>query len=365
MQEKKDGQNYAPQGKSEPVVAPGEFPVGVIGLDHGHIYGMCNGLSEAGADIALVWDPDPEKILAFQKAYPEVRIAASMDEVLRNGEIRLIASAAVPEDRCDIGIAVMESGHDFFADKPPLITREQLRKAKAAVARTGRKYGVYYSERLHVEAAVYAGNLVEQGAVGKVVQVMGWGPHRASPASRPEWFFDKNRYGGILVDIGCHQIEQILAYAGAKNAKITNSRVANFNHGLYPRFEDFGEVSLICDNGVAGYFRVDWFTPAGLGAWGDGRTIILGTDGYIEIRKYLNVATEAEGDHVFLVDQEGERHIKVAGTCGFPFFGRFIRDCIHRTETAMTQELAFTAVELAIEAQEMAWSSGVGGFIHE
>jgi predicted dehydrogenase len=362
LQKKNDGQNYAPQGRSAAVVAPGEFSVGVVGLDHGHIFGMCNGLSEAGADIALVWDPDPEKILAFQSVWPTCRTARSMDEVLEDGDIQLIASAAVPGDRCGIGVAALESGHDFFADKPPLITREQLERARAAVRQTGRRYGVYYSERLHVEAAVCAGDLVKRGVIGRVVQVMGWGPHRAGLASRPEWFFDKSRYGGILVDIGCHQIEQILAYAGAEGAKITNSHVANFNHAGYPRFEDFGDASLLCDNGVVGYFRVDWFTPDGLGAWGDGRTVILGTDGYMEIRKYINVAADAEGDHVFLVDGEGEHHIRAAGTCGFPFFGRFIRDCIDRTETAMSQDHAFTAIELAIEAQERALAAGVGGF---
>jgi predicted dehydrogenase len=344
------------------VVAPGEFLVGVIGLDHGHIHGMCNGLSEAGAGIVLAWDPDPEKCRLFREAWPTVRIARDRDEILEAGNIRLIASAAVPGDRCDIGVAALESGHDFFVDKPPLITREQLERARATVGRTGRRWGVYYSERLHVESAVRAGELVKQGAIGRVVQVMGWGPHRAGVAARPDWFFDKSRYGGILVDIGCHQIEQILAYAGAEGAKITNSHVANFNHTAYPRFEDFGDVSLICDNGVAGYFRVDWFTPDGLGAWGDGRTLILGTDGYIEIRKYIDVAANAEGDHVFLVDHEGERHIEAAGTCGFPFFGQFIRDCIEHTGTAMTQSHAFAAIELAIEAQERAWKAGVGGF---
>lgn len=362
MQQKSDGQHYAPTGKALAVCAAGECPVGVIGLDHGHIYGMCNGLAEAGADIALVWDADPAKVKAFLKAYPGAKAARSMDQVLQDGSIRLIASAAIPDMRCEIGLAAMRHGKDYFADKPPLITRAQLAAARAAVRETGRRFGVYYSERLHVEAAVYAGDLIAQGAVGKVVQVMGWGPHRASVNTRPPWFFDKQRYGGILVDIGCHQIEQILSYASACSATIAASRVANYSHTAWPAFEDFGDVSLVCDNGVSGYFRVDWFTPDGLGAWGDGRTLIVGTEGTIEIRKYLDVAADPQGDHLILVNREGERHIRCAGTCGFPFFGRFIRDCIDRTETAMSQEHAFTAIALAIEAQERALKGGVGGF---
>ena len=46
---------------------------------------------------------------------------------------------------------------------------------------TGQKYFCYFSERLHVEGSVYAQQLLEQGKIGKVVQVMGWGPHRTGP----------------------------------------------------------------------------------------------------------------------------------------------------------------------------------------
>ncbi|MDR2143601.1 MAG: gfo/Idh/MocA family oxidoreductase, partial [Treponema sp.] len=277
--------------------------------------------------------------------------------------VKLIASAAVPADRCGIGIEAMNHGKDYFSDKPPLVSREQLAEARSCAARSGRNFGVYYSERLHVEAAVYAEQLLAQGAIGRVVQVTGIGPHRLNAPARPSWFWDRSRYGGILVDIGCHQIEQILSYAGAKTAKIISAGVANYHHANYPDFEDFGWASLVCDNGVSGYFRVDWFSPDGLGAWGDGRTFIVGTDGYIEIRKYIDVASDREGDHLILVNREGEQHIRAAGTCGFPFFGKFIRDCLNRTEEAAAQDYVFEVMELAIEAREKARAAGIGKFI--
>ncbi|MEA5015768.1 MAG: Gfo/Idh/MocA family oxidoreductase [Candidatus Limiplasma sp.] len=354
MTQKADGQNYAPKGKAAPVCGPGEFPVGVVGLDHGHIYGMCNGLCEAGAVIARVYDPDGEKVEAFCKVFPQARAAQSREEVLGDPAIRLIASASIPSERAELGLCALDHGKDFFSDKPPCVTQEEVERIRRRTAQTGRKYLVYYSERLHVEGAVYAEQLISQGAIGRVVQVMGWGPHRASVETRPPWFFDPARYGGILVDIGCHQLEQILAYAGAQDAQISLSRVANYNNPQHPEFEDFGDVTLVCDNGVAGYCRLDWFTPDGLGAWGDGRTLIVGTEGYIEIRKYIDIAHSQEGDHVYLVNREGERMIRAAGQCGFPFFGRLIRDCLDRTETAMTQAHALRAIELAIQAQNMA-----------
>jgi predicted dehydrogenase len=283
-----------------------------------------------------------------------VKVARSEDEVLDDASLHLVASAAIPSDRGPFGLRVMDHGKDYFADKPPLTSMEQLDAARRKVAETGRIFAAYYSERLHVEAAVKAGELIEGGAIGRVIQVLGLGPHRLNASVRPAWFWDPRRAGGILVDIGCHQIEQFLHYAGATSARVLHSKVGNYNNPDHPEFEDFGDATLVSDNGATCYFRVDWFTPAGLGVWGDGRTVILGTDGYIELRKYLDVARDATSDHVYLVDHRGEHHLPVHGTIGFPYFGRLILDCLHRTDHAMSQQQMFLAIELALQAQAAA-----------
>lgn len=349
-----NGMNYAPKGKPRPVVKPGEFMIAAAALDHGHIYGMCNGLTEAGATLKYVYDPDPKKVEAFLQQFPQAQVAESLDQILSDPSIRLVAGAAVTSERCPLGLRVMDAGKDYFTDKAPFTTLEQLAAARQKVRETGRKYMVYYSERLHVEGAVYAGQLIEQGAIGRVLQVIGMGPHRLSADSRPAWFFDHEKYGGILCDIGSHQIEQYLYYSGAKDARVVRSQVANYNHPQYPELEDFGDCTLVGDNGSTNYFRVDWFTPDGLSTWGDGRCFILGTEGYIEIRKYVNVAQSATGDHVFWVNKDGEQYFNATGKVGFPFFGQLILDCLNRTENAMTQEHAFKAAELCLIAQAKA-----------
>lgn len=349
--DKKSGMYYVPQAKPSPVCSPGEFRFAAIGLDHGHIYGMSAGLIAAGAQLEWVYDPDPAKVAAFQKSFPDVKIARSEQEILQDSSIQLVAGAAIPSERCALGLRVMSHGKDYFTDKAPLTTLEQLQLAKQKVEETKQKYAVYYSERLHVESAVYAGQLIEQGAIGRVIQVIGLGPHRISMNSRPEWFFDRERFGGILCDIGSHQIEQFLYYTGARSAQVVHSKKANYHHKQYAKFEDFGDATLIGDNGATGYFRVDWFTPDGLSTWGDGRTTILGTDGYIELRKYVDIGRERSGDNVYLVNSEGEHYMNVSGKVGHPYFGQLILDCINRTEHAMTQEHAFKAAELSIIAQ--------------
>lgn len=350
----KDGMNYAPKGKPAPVVQPDEFIVAAAALDHGHIYGMCNGLTEAGATLKYVYDPDPAKVEAFQKQFPQAESVATLEELLAKPEVALVAGAAIPSLRCELGLKVMLAGKDYFTDKCPLTSLEQLEQAKKVAAETGRKYMVYYSERIHVESAVFAGQLIEQGAIGKVMQVIGMGPHRLSAESRPSWFFEKEYYGGILCDIGSHQIEQFLYYTGASDATVTASRVANYNHPQYPELEDFGDAMLTGDNGATQYFRVDWFTPDGLSTWGDGRTFILGTEGTIEMRKYTNLATSQTPDHLFMFNGSGEYHYELSGKVGYPFFGQLILDCINRTENAMTQAHAFKAAELCVRAQMQA-----------
>jgi len=352
---RQEGMDFAPKGRPNPVVKPGEFIFAAIGLDHGHIGGMCNGLIEAGATLGYIYDPDPARLDDYMGKYPQAIRASSEEQVLSDPEVRLVASACIASERQPLGMRSMAAGKDYFTDKAPLTTLGQLEEAKEMVKRTGKKYAVYYCERLHEESCTFATELIEQGAIGKVVQTIGLGPHRLSASHRPDWFFNREQYGGILCDIGSHQIEQFLFFTGNKDATITSACIKNHDNPQYPGLDDFGDTTLVGENGATGYFRVDWFTPDGLSTWGDGRTVILGTKGYIELRKYANIGTgNPGGNHVFLVNDQGEKYFNVTGKAGFPYFGRLILDCINRTENAMTQEHVFKAAELCVKAQMIA-----------
>jgi len=349
-----NGADYAPTSAAEKVVQPGEFPFAAAFLDHGHIYGQVNGLRDAGGTLKWVYDSDPKRVATFLQRNPEAVAVDRFEDILDDPEIRLVAAAAVTSERAGIGLRTLDAGKDYFTDKAPFTTLSQLEAARAKVAETARKYMVYYSERLHNEAAMKAGELIAAGAVGRVLQVVNLAPHRLAKESRPAWFFEKERYGGIITDIGSHQFEQFLAYTGASDAMINFARTVNFNNPDKPEFEDFGEASLTADNGASFYCRMDWFTPDGAPTWGDGRTFVIGTLGVLEVRKYMDVARQAPASTVFLVDGEGEREIPCLGRVGFPFFGELILDCLNRTERAMTQAHAFKAAELSLKAQQLA-----------
>ena len=352
---KMDGMNYAPvfAGVTEKVVASGEFRFSVIGLDHGHIYAMTSCLIAAGAELVAVADENPEKIKIFRNKYPQT-VVMTEEEILNDGSINLVVSAIRPDKRAALGIRAMKSGKHFFCDKPGMLKMKDLAVVRKVALDTGMKYMVYFGERVHVEGALFAQRLIDSGKLGKIVTVTILAPHRLNPSTRPDWFFDPEKNGGILADIGSHQMEQLLTYTHSEHAEIKYSAVGNMAHPDYPEFQDFGEAVVVTDSGASCYVRGDWFTPDGLGAWGDGRVFLVGTEGTCEIRKYINVGADRMGDHVFFTDKEGEHHYQVTGTVGFPFFGAFIRDCIDGTENAMSQEHVFESIRLAIEASDKA-----------
>ncbi|MBQ7865733.1 MAG: Gfo/Idh/MocA family oxidoreductase, partial [Clostridia bacterium] len=268
-----NGMTYAPKGKPAPVVKPGEFVFSAAHLDHGHIYGMCNALLEAGGTLKYVYDRDPNRVAQFVKTYPQVQVALTEQQVLDDKETHMVCSAHITSERGPFGLRVMGAGKDYFADKAPFTTMAQLNAAKEMVKATGRKYMVYYGERIHCQAATLAGEMIQAGEIGQVVHVEGFGPHRLMAHARPAWFFEKDKYGGILCDIGSHQIEQYLYFAGEEEAQVTYSRIGNYANPDHPGLDDFGDCNIVGEKGTTNYFRVDWFTPDGLRTWGDGRTL--------------------------------------------------------------------------------------------
>lgn len=329
----------------------------VIGLDHAHIYAMTDALIRGGGTLAMVHAADPAQLAMFRKRYGDVKVARSEAEVLEDRRVQLVASAAVPDLRAPLGIRVMRAGKDFLSDKPGITDLDQLAAVRRAVAETKRKFAIMFSERFEVRAAVRAGELVKAGAIGRVLQTVNLAPHRLSAPTRPDWFWDVARYGGILTDIGSHQADQFLFYTGSTAAHVVAAQAGNVAMPERPRFQDFGDM-MLSGNGGTGYVRVDWYTPAGMPTWGDGRLFILGTEGSIELRKYVDIAGRPGGDHLFFADRQGVRHIDCRDV-RLPFGADFVRDVAERSERAQNQAQALLASELVLTAQRDAMPVGV------
>lgn len=331
----------------------------VCGMSHDHIYGMVGAVQRGGGVLVAAYGTEPDKLAAFKQKFPDVKIVSSEEAILDDPSIQLVLSSTIPNERAPLGIRVMKRGKDYLSDKPGATTLEQIDEIRKVSAETKRIYAILYSERLEVKAAVKAGDLVQAGAIGKVIQTINIAPHQivqkgADPyaggkGSRPDWFWDPVKYGGILCDIGSHQVDQFLFYTGCTEAEVVASQVSNVAHPQKPKFQDFGDMMLRGNKGF-GYVRLDWFTPDGLGTWGDGRLFILGTEGYIEVRKYVDVARGKQGNNLFIVDKNSQRYID-CNNVTLPFGAQFVSDIVNRTHTAQNQTQALLAAELVVRAQ--------------
>lgn len=347
--------DYNPKRRElRPVVESGEFKFAAAFFEHPHIYGQINGLLQAGAELTMIYDTDALRLKQLKEKYPKAKVARCFDEILEDGSIHLVTAAAIPCERASIGCRVMLAGKDYFTDKCPFTTLGQLETAKQIVETSGRRYAVYYSERINSESALYADELIQAGVIGEIVHMEIFGPHRLKRETRSDWFFDKSKTGGILTDIASHQFEQFLHFSRCDEGKVVHAAVDNRANPNYPDFEDVGQAVLLLDNGVQCFSRVNWFTPDGMQGWGDGRVFITGTKGYIEIRKQFDLGRGPEKDQIFLVDENSEQVIPVAGKIGTPYYSQLILDCLNRTEYAMTQYHAFQAAMLSMEAQALA-----------
>lgn len=346
----------APSGLAGPAGQSIRFAV--CGISHDHIYGLVGAVQRGGGVLVAAYGTETDKLAAFRKRFPDVKIVSSEEEILNDSSIQLVLSSKIANERAALGVKAMLHGKDFLSDKPGITTLEDLALVRKTIAQTKRIYGILYSERLEVKAAVKAGELIQSGAIGKVIQTINIAPHQVTQKAgdwggggtgRPEWFWHPKQYGGILCDIGSHQIDQFLYYTGSTKAEIVEAQIANVNHPDHPDFQDFGDMVLRGNKG-AGYVRLDWFTPRGLGTWGDGRLFVLGTEGYIELRKYVNVAVSPQGNNLFVVDQKQARYID-CNQLDLPFGPQFVSDILNRTHTAQDQEQALLAAELSIKAQ--------------
>ena len=325
---------------------------GVVGADHRHIYHLIEGLLRAGAVCAgyVSASSDPKVVEGVQSRFPQLRAVDTAQELYENPAIDLIVTAAVPCERAGIAIQAMQHGKDVLTDKPGVTDRTQLQQVEAAVKAMGRRFAICFSERMIVPSVATAHRLIEDGAIGEVVQTLGMGPHRLNAAIRPDWFFDKSQYGGILVDIASHQIDQFLVLTRSTDAEISHAAIGHLGRATRPDFQDFGEVALQSKTNLArGYIRVDWFTPEGLPTWGDGRLFITGTAGTIELRKYVDIEGRSGTDHLFLCDRQGTRYIDCTSE-PITFFNKLVQDIQDRTETAISHAHAFTVCRLALDA---------------
>ena len=325
-----------------------------VGFTHNHIFNMVRALLDAGAELVSFYDETPSRIAEFITRFPHGKQVQTLSEILEDETIELVVSASIPNERAPLGIKVMQADKDYLCAKPGITDLNQLAQVRQVQTETKRKYLIYFGERLDSRSTLHAIKLVQEGTIGQVVQTVGFGPHRLlGRVERPEWSFDNQYFGGIINDLASHQIDQFLLFTNSTQAEVLTAHVGNFKHKQFTKMHDFGDL-IVRSPSATGYIRVDWLTPKGLNTWGDVRLFVLGTDGYLELRKNTDLAGRSGDNHLFLVDNHGTHYMDCSHIRP-QFATHLIQDIQQRTETAMSQSHCFLTSELALQAEQLAF----------
>ncbi len=323
----------------------------VMGLNHGHINGQVRGLLATGKwRLKHVYAREEELRADFLGRNPDATPALDPEEVLNDPEVELVASAAINADRGPLAVQALEAGKHFFVDKPCVTTVEQLENVLAAVKTSGKRWFAFFGEMVTQVAVDWVRDELQKGNLGEPVHFMGLGPHTLRLPTRPDWMFDRARYGGILNDIASHQMAQFVYWMG-QDPIPQFSRVGNLHHPEVPDFEDFGDATLTGSKGGTGYIRVDWFTPDGLPAFGDIRQQLITTEAYVEHRKTIDIGDPTGRPKLILTRKDRAPEVVDLSGKRADFFERLTRDVEEGSETAIPFDLSYKASRAILELQ--------------
>jgi predicted dehydrogenase len=326
--------------------------IGVVGLEHLHVLELVDGLCSAGATVVAHTDGD--SLSPLFAGWQTGSRPTDRSGVLADPDVDLVVVAGVPADRADDSVAALASGRSVLSDKPGVTTTAQLERVRTAVATSGQRWWVLFSERFGVPAVRWAVDLARSGAIGRVVGVQGSAPHRAAFESRPGWFADPERAGTLLVDLATHQVDQFVALAGTDDVRVVHAASGNVAAPEFPAVHDVAEL-VLAGGGTRGFHRVDFLEADGFPSWGDVRLVVTGTDGRLEVR--TPVSDGAAGPpELWITDHTSHRRVDLEPRATWA--EELLADLADGGERLMERDHPFTVSRIVLEALAVAvpWS---------
>lgn len=267
--------------------------VGVIGLQHFHAHEMIAGLRGV-PDVELVAIAEADdKTWQEQGARYGLPRYADYLEMLESEKIEAVALVNARAERARVARECLDLGVSVLSDKPVCMDLEELAALRQAAAHSGAAIFLYLAERYNPPVITLL-DLVRQGTLGRVVSFAALRPHKLNRDSRPAWFWKRETYGGILVDLTIHDVDIFRQATGVEVEEVYAIH-ANVSTGAHPGFEDIGHMILRGSDGVVGVFRADWLTPAGEPCHGDCRYFVVGDRGWAEVRTMGGLAEVTGG----------------------------------------------------------------------
>jgi scyllo-inositol 2-dehydrogenase (NADP+) len=185
--------------------------VGVIGFGMaGKIFHTAVVSATPGLELAAIVQRKGDEAA---KAYPGVKIARSIEEMLEDESIQLAVVATPSDAHFEHAKECLEAGRNVVVDKPFTLTSQDARKL-VDLAREKRVLVTAYQNRRWDGDFVTLKQVIASGELGKIVSYESHlDRYRAEPRLGA-WRESGGPGGGILFDLGPHLIDQATALFG-------------------------------------------------------------------------------------------------------------------------------------------------------
>lgn len=259
-----------------------DIKIAMAGLAHGHGVGFLgSALNLGGVSVTGFYDDEnPANAQEASKQF-NAPVYSNLDELLQNSGANTLITAAINSSKADIIVKAIDTGLNIISDKPLVTTMEDLNRITDALERNKNvKLYLMLSERYN-PVLVTAKKLIDAGEIGQIVSIINMRPHRLKPEGRPAWMFDSSLYGGIINDLGVHDIDIATYLSGSDVQEILAASTSNMRYTEFDDFNDNGEAMLRLKNGCIVFILESWLTPEKYPHHGEMKFIVHGTKGQI------------------------------------------------------------------------------------
>lgn len=231
-------------------------------------------------EIVAFCDRVPERAEKLAAKYG-AKAAADYKEILAMPNVDAVSVCTPNALHAPITIAALEAGKHALCEKPMATSNEEAKAMIAAAQKSGKFLMIGHNQRLaplHVKAK----QLIESGAIGKVISFRTAfahpGPETWSIEGPTGWFFDKKQaFVGTMGDLGVHKADLLRWLMGEEFVE-----AASFvEHIAKPMgdVDDNAVCILKTASGAIGTLTASWSHVVGE----DNSTTIYGSEGILRI----------------------------------------------------------------------------------
>ena len=239
--------------------------IAIIGCRHGHIFSIYQLIKENPAtEFAGAYEPDTATREAAERTHGMTFPYATREALLADPTVDAVAIGDYYGIRGEHAIAALKAGKHVIADKPLCTSLAELEEIERIAAEKKLSVGLMLDMRYHKNVQT-AKMLIDAGRLGRIHNVQFGGQHPLQYGTRPMWYFEDGKHGGVINDIAVHGVDLLTFLTGQTLAKVNAARCYNGYAKEEPAFLDCGQFMLTLSGGAGVIADISYAAPNTMG----------------------------------------------------------------------------------------------------